>query len=324
MPFADFLDSFRSALAPGPWKIAVVAIVGGLILLTVAGYLVKSAREKRRRRMLADRLYQHRVAEVGLVPEDRRLLDSLATRLDRPLEQKHHLLADPGLFHKAAARALSDGSASKEAIAALRITLGLAHADARGLLRSSTEIGEGAAIRLEPEGSQPLSARVITMAPRALVVEAEEAEHLPPVGSRLGVSLTTEAGSFRFASELLERSERVLSLAHSERVEHEQARRFFRKGEETPATVWDAKTGTDFPARLVDLSGGGASLEIPAGGPAVELGQALELRLELPGGKPLAVTARVVRLSAGGSRAHLEFHGLSVRSQDRIVEHVLR
>jgi hypothetical protein len=325
IPLADILNGFRSALAPGPWKIVVVAIVGSLILLLVAGYLIQSAREKRRRRMLADRLYEHRAAEVGLAPEDRRLLDSLAARLDRPQEQKHHLLADPGLFHKAAVRALDEGVASKEAVAALRKALGLAHPDAAGFLRSSTEIGEGAAIRLEPEGGQPLYARVIATAPRALVVEAEPAAgHLPAVGSRLGATLTTEAGSFRFASEVLERSERILSLAHSERVEHEQARRFYRKGVETPAAVWDAKTGEDLPVRLLDLSGGGASLEITPRGPAVELGQTLELRLDLPRGKPLTVAARVVRLSGGGSRAHLEFQGLSLRSQDRIVEYVLR
>ncbi len=47
------------------------------------------------------------------------------------------------------------------------------------------------------------------------------------------------------------------------------------------------------------------------------------LRLALSGAKPIDLPARVVRLSGGGRNAHLEFHGLSVRTQDRIVEHVL-
>ena len=325
VPLGYLLKSFRSALAPGGWKIAVfLAILGGLVLLVLAGYLIRSSRERQHRRILADRLYQRRVAEANLAPEDERLLESLVARLDRPLEQKHHLLANPGLFHKAATRALGDGAVSPEAVAALRIRLGLAHGDAGGFLRSSSEVREQQEVRMAPEGGEALPARVIAKTPHALVVEAEEeAGRLPEVGSRLAVALTTEAGSFHFVSEVLERSGRILSLAHSERVEHEQARRFYRKGMDTQAVVRDVKTGTIFRARLLDLSGGGASLEIPSAGPPLVPGQELELRLDLPGGKPLPAPARVARLTEDGTRAHLEFHDLSVRSQDRIVEYVL-
>lgn len=321
---STILNGFRSALAPGPWKILiVVAIVGGLILLAVAGYLLKGARDRRRRLTLADRLYEQRVAEAGLTTEDRRLLDSLVAKLDRPPEQKHRLLANPALFHQAATRAVADGVATSASVTALQMALGLAHASARGLLRSSTEIEAGATVLLTPEGAEPLGARVIEVTPGALVVQAEGTERLPGVGMRLKVALTTVAGSFHFPSEVLARSEGVLSLAHSDSVEHEQARRFYRKGVQTPVAVHDPMTGADCRTQLLELSGGGASLEMPPGSASVGPGQALDLRLELPGGKPLTVSARVVRVSTGGTRLHLEFQGLSARSQDRIIQYVL-
>ena len=330
---AELLQGFaQSPLQLALFILAVLAFIGLPLWLS----LRERRRGRRERARRAWQAYERRLENRDLSGAERDLLDRMAGCLQGGEEPR--LLAEHlPTFDAAAERLRRREGVADEELAALRVKLGLRRADPERAPRSSSELPEGLPVRLLTEGRPFVPATLAGSGPSALRLSLPaEAPRLPP-GSEVEVHFDTRAGSFFFATRVTGREGDRLELAHVERIRRVQRRLWYRRRVRLAARVRPA--GSPEPAVaaiLLDLGGGGASLENPGG--RFRAGEELELEIPLPEGShpaasprggplpdsPLRVRGRLLRVSGGGRVLHLVFEGLADSERDRLLRYLLR
>ncbi len=324
---SDRVTSFMRGFARGfdlsPLQLALfVTLVAAFIGLPLFLTLRQAGRSRRARAQRARRAYERRLAGRGLSPAERELLDRLADRLNSG-EEPRLLLEHLPVFDAAAARLRDREEVPDAALAALRVKLGLSSADPERAPRSSSELPEGLPVVVFAGGAEPLAGTLLRSGPSALLVRLSADAPVLPVGSGVDVRFGNRAGVFGFSTRVCGHEAGRLELAHAERVRRVQRRRFYRRPVRLAALARAAGSAEPpAPVTLLDLGGGGASLD-NAGG-RFRLGQDLELELPLPAGEPLRLRAHPVRVSRGGRMLHLSFGELPDAARDRILRFLFR
>jgi c-di-GMP-binding flagellar brake protein YcgR len=153
--------------------------------------------------------------------------------------------------------------------------------------------------------------------PHHLKLQLHGGEHRFPTGSSVEIYYRNDRGVFRVATDVLGQEGKVLSVRHSERVSHEQRRKFFRKRVSEPAHVrYDSEEAESVHTRLLDLGGGGASFSNPDG--MFKLGDLVRIDLTARDGTRLSLHAKVLRLSERGNVCHVEFYSVRESLRDKI------
>ena len=130
------------------------------------------------------------------------------------------------------------------------------------------------------------------------------------------------AGIFSFPTRITDMNEDAVFLSQSSHITHQQRRKYFRKTESLPVYVAPLAEGAEpQESMLLDLGGGGASLQNPRG--QLKKGDQLELSL-FPRAERLTLAARVVRLSKNGRVANVKFESLSEAERNRIMGFLFR
>ena len=291
-----------------------------LILLWILGLTFYHARERKKARKArqgqAREVYEEHVRRLELPPSWVEVTDILAKYMRRP-EDSYLIFENPQSFNAAASAALADDAVSEGTIAALRVQLGFSVGEG-GSPISTASLKEGSTVFVRMrEDQSPVRATVLAQDPHHLRLQLpHEGPHFP-TGRAVEVFYQNDRGVFRLSTDVLGQEERTLSLRHTERVSHEQKRKFFRKRVSEPARVrHDTEDAEPLFTRLLDLGGGGASFANPDG--VFKLGDLVRIDLTARDGTHLSLHAKVLRLSEQGNVCHVEFYSVRESLRDKI------
>lgn len=296
--------------------VAIIVVVVGVIVL-LAGYYLRRRNEKQRRHAREDaQRYQELVRESGLTPSQESVIGTLAQHLHRHTS-KHVLLQNQGVFNQAAALASEDEEVSSGQISALRVKLGFSGTPMGMRPRSSVDIPPGAALLIQKPRRTPVHGQVIEATEDTLRVQLDDADAPLTDGSFVHVIYQNDAGIFGFDSTVLLREGEQVRLQHAEEITHVQQRAQFRREMHIPVYVSSATSNDEADlSQFIDIGGGGASLENPAG--RFSAGDTVELTFHPDGKRALNLIATVVRTSRRDSVIHVKYGNIRESSRDRV------
>ena len=308
---------------------ALLLAAAMLILFLLAVY--RNRRLQREIRESDSELYYFLLPTLALDGNDHQLIKQLAEFLPFP-QQKHRIMVNPRIFDFCARRLLAARPEKQGAIAFLRSKLGFPQNAEDFLPVSTRDLPLDLPVLLVRKGSPPLRGSLVAKDESSLSVEIQgEARGGSTIDSASGpeidlsagpaaipvsVYFQNRAGFFGFPTRITAREERVFRLDHSEKITRYQRRRYTRRQLRLPVFVYP-HGGTAKPLRsvLIELSGGGASLQNPSR--AFRIDQQVELSFA-PQGKKFRVSGRIVRLSKSGQVIHVEFQALEEAERERI------
>ena len=319
-----------TGMKPGS-LLEVGLFLAGLVLL----YLIYRLYDRRTTRLWlnsrsvrADRKFSENARLLGLLPSDQDLLLALASFLPEPEQQKHLLLSDPVLFDTARRDYLDEHPGHTERLLALRVKLNHPSKHSGRALHSTTEIPPGTLLFPGSDTfaggageERPPRYRVREIRPDALLVECLQGR--PSGGQRELLEIQRPDGHYTFNGHILDRDDETARLQHSYHLQRRQNRRFVRRDVSLEARL------DRHPARIVNLSGGGARLH--AGSRVLEdyaQDEIVVLRFvldESPGSaRPgIDARARIVEVDPEAGKMRLAFTRIRESDRDRIVKFVL-
>ena len=296
--------------------ILTFALLLALVMLIL--FLLVRSRNRRLQREIREsssELYYFLLPTLALDGSDHQLIKHLAEFLPFP-QQKHRIMINPRIFDFCSRRLLAARPEKQGAVTDLRSKLGFPQM-AEDLLPGSTrDLPLEMPVILVRKGRPTLRGRVISNTESSVVVEIEGEPDTAPADDPITVYFQNQAGFFSFSTRIAAREEQILRLGHSEKIKRYQRRRYARKRLRLPVFIRPYQgTSAPFKSVLMDLSGGGASLQNP--NRAFKIDQQVELSFA-PHGKRFQVLGQVVRVSNGGQMIHMEFQALEQAERERI------
>jgi c-di-GMP-binding flagellar brake protein YcgR len=293
-----------------------------LALAMLILFLVVYSRNRRLRREMREsssELYYFLLPTLALDGKDHQLIKRLAQFLPFP-QQKHRIMVNPRIFDFCARRLLAAKQAEQGAVANLRSKLGFPKNAEVLMPVSSLDLPPDIAVLLIQKGKPALRGRLVSSDEDSLAIEVEGEPSAAPEQGPLNVYFQNRAGFFSFSTRITAREERILRLDHSDKIKRFQRRRYTRKQLRLPVYVQPYQgASAPFKSLLVDLSGGGASLQNPQC--SFGLDQQVELSFA-PHGEKFHILGQVVRVSKGGRMLHVEFQALEEAERKRIFRSV--
>jgi hypothetical protein len=316
--------------------VLVFALLLALVMLILFLLILsRSRRLQREMRESSSELYYFLLPTLALDGEDHQLIKRLSEFLPFP-QQKHRIMVNPRIFDFCARRLIAARPGEQKAVRSLRDKLGFPK-NAEVLLPVSTrDLPLDMTVVVVQKGNPPVRARVIAKDEASLSVELQgQASEAPAAGQAavaaagaaaapaaipISVYFQNRAGFFSFSTRITAREDQVLRLDHSDAIRRYQRRRYARKQLRLPVFIHPYE-GSSAPLKsvLVELSGGGASLQNP--NRAFKADQQVELSFA-PHGEKFHVLGRIVRVSKGGQVVHVEFQALEETERKRISHSV--
>jgi hypothetical protein len=179
-------------------------------------------------------------------------------------------------------------------------------------------------VHVRAAGRSGLVARLIELEGGAIVIGTPTSETMPCVpelGSRIDIGLITEQGVVWYAgvvtalepgAQLQVRAKLVGGTAGVERRSDPRA------PDSLEIELMSPRFRAPVSGRLVDVSAGGLRVEAPA---PVEVGEAVQMAVHVPGQDPIFVTARVVHVLPGQTETGLSFELAAAADRERLVRH---
>ena len=297
---------------------AFLLFVGAL----VAFFAVRSHREKKARLYAAHKTFKKHAENRNLTWHEQEALDALAKHLHAP-ERKHLLVVSQGMFNSCAGRALDENEITEEQVSALRVKLGFAGKQTDKPPKSTTELPAGAGVLIDEKDHEPVRARVREHRADFFEVQLDEDARDFALDRPVTVVYQTNSGMFAFDTEVRAHEGPVLRLAHSEKPQRLQRRRYYRRDVDMP--VYVRNTGDEASPKLthfLDVGGGGASIRNPNG--EVKKGSDVELTFHPNSEERLNLHGRVVRTSRQGSVLHIKFERLRESARDKVYRVLFR
>ncbi|MFW5785822.1 MAG: PilZ domain-containing protein [bacterium] len=312
----EFLREVARAYHNSPEEVALVIALFGALAVGLTVYLaIESRRSARRRREWSQAEFDRIVESRGVAPSGRDALERMARAYGTP-QQKHRIVQEAPVFDRAALQAARDGRITSETVSALRVVLGIPRRNG-AVPRSTTELAVGSTVAIRRNGNKPVAATVTAQQPEGFTVDAGAAASRFPSGGRVEITLTTTAGVFRTTTFSQGFENGAVHLRHREGMDRNQKRRHYRR-----TTRFHAKLvlpdGAETWIWLRDLGGGGASFKNPEAGLQPGSSIAVVLPGIGPGGRDLALPAKIIRTSEDGDLCHAEFSGISESDRDRV------
>jgi hypothetical protein len=315
-----FSREFREST--GNFIIWLLIIIGIIILITVPFVVRKISikrKEKEENRNKINRVKERR--KIGPDLED--AISALAAQSSRG-DAALHILTD-SVFFKGCARKLFNQSGepvvSMEEVNRLRFALGFAPEIEGRQLYNTAEIDPNREMNINPKGFSPFPAVLKTNTPYGFTVKRIEGDFLPGKNTAVTVKFARDEGVYNFDTKILSVEDGVLLLEHREIKGYAQNRKYFRKELDIQVNIRLAGSSEPYTTtRLIDLSGGGCSIENP--GNRYRVRDDIEIKLQAE--EPIVVSGEVIRTSEEGKYLHLSFHVVKDRVRDRIIGFLLQ
>lgn len=315
------LGRFTSGFGGTPLQtILFFAIVFGIVVFFVISYRIIRQREQRRLEGRIEELNEYAFEKHALDPDERRLVDVLARHL-KDARKAYLLLSDPYTFTAALQAARAEGSVDSDATSSLQKKLGIDPSRHVRRIRTTRDLADGLEVIIATPGSDRRVSGVVRGHTEAgLVVELTRRIH-PSAGASAALYFHDRRGIFAFATRIVDTKPTSVTLAHSHSLKQAQRRNYVRSLVDTRVVIKRVAVADEdeasFPTRLIDLSGGGASCANPEDRLAV--GDDLMLYLTRGDQEWMPISGEVVRLSSGGSVAHLRFGHIDESTRDHII-----
>jgi hypothetical protein len=319
-PFADVYQGFLSDPS------LVLLVLFGILALVIGALVVSVVQNRRMRQALELQSSQAReraLAKLRLSDEERALLDRLVRMVNDPPVRGHLVLTNQNTFNHCASRLIAARGAGEAELAALRVRLGFARGSTEKAVTSTAILPAGLRLLIAQRETKKFYAIVRETAPGGLVVQIEDVDVIAPgPGTELRCFFNVKSGTFQFTTVVRGVDGQTLRIAHSEKIARTQRRKYYRARTSLPARVGVAGSQEQpVVTRLIDLSGGGASLENPA--MRFNSGDDVQIWFTTYDGVEYRLVAEVRRLSHGGRVLHVVFGPMSDTARDRLIAFVL-
>jgi hypothetical protein len=299
--------------------LGLLALVGGAL----AVYVVQNRRMRRALELQSARARERAMARLRPAPRERAIIARLVRLVSDPSTRGHLVLTNQNTFNLCASRLVAARGATDEEIAALRVRLGFVRSASEKAVHSTAILPRGLRLFVVQRETKRFYATVSETGSEAIVAHIEDPNVVAPgPGTELRCYFNVRNGTFHFTTVVQSVDGRVVRLAHSEKIERTQRRKYYRTHTSMPARVGVAGSSDALAATvMLDLSGGGASLENPA--LRFNEGDDVQIQFTTPDGAEYKLVAEVRRLSRGGRVMHLLFGPMSEGIRDRLVALVL-
>ena len=320
----------------------VYIILFVVVLLVFVLFLLFSHRIIRRREEAQiDRTIEEKnrraFTAAKLTDDETNLIDSLAVYLKDP-RKKYLLISSASTLSACLARGRVDGIVGRTVAETLLKKLGVDPRKHVGRLRSTADIPEGLSVIVELSDRKRVSGIVEAQESGIFVVRntsskasskaASEASSSAGGSERDGsrrvgkpnekatVYCFDSRGVFAFITTVVRSGTDTLVLRHTDKMKLAQRREYFRKNISISVVVRsEGKTQT---AKLLDLGGGGASLE----NPGLSKGDDVQVFFTRGHDDWLPIAGEVVRTSKGDRVAHIRFDYIADAVRDQIIKMV--
>ncbi len=326
--------------------VEIILVVAGLLtllILVLAVYIYGNRKRLRRKMTRSREMYDSRTRELALTPEENDLLQRMYSYLPNPQTKKHLLLSNQSLFNLCSSRLMKDQEVEDATIASLWVMLGFKRRSIEKQINSTVLLPTQIFLLIVQRETKKFYGRIISSDADGLVIRINESSVITPgIGSSLVCYFKTRSGTFHFSTTVLRLNGRTFRIAHSESIEHSQKRKYYRAKISMEALIRLAGSEESLtPTRIVDISGGGATLINPerrfriaedvqivfktqgrtaSGGRTASSGSTASSDRT---GTEYSIVAEIARLSKDDDIMHLTFGPLNESTRDRIISFVL-
>ena len=314
---AQFLTSLSLGFVQTRLEIILFFVIIIVFLAAISAYFAARSRRGHRElvqrsRDLIGRLYE----KLSLNEQEAALLGRLAQYLD-PKDSGHSLLVNSHVFDACVRRMSRAGDVSQPTLNALRLKIGFRITQNQEAPSSTAELPSGAPLLLQLKGGARARGTILAQGAGAMLMKLEPGAPPLAIGMSVTMYFHNAAGIFSFPTRITDMNEDAVFLSHSSTITHQQRRKYYRRRESLPVFIRPAATGAE-PVQtiLLDLGGGGASLQNPKG--LLKRGDLLELSFT-PQAEKVTYVARVMRVSKLGRVANVRFESLSEAERNRIM-----
>jgi PilZ domain-containing protein len=319
---ARFFEQVADAYKSSPLEVLgivllLLVLLGGLVVYAI----VWGRREKKHQAELAQQFYDEKSRELKLTPSQHDMLKQMARYLRNPINV-YQLLTDEISFNASAIQLRENGEATPQSIASLRIALGYQSNRTDRAPKSSAHIPAGATVLVARNRyKKPVKAEALPPEPQSFNIRMVGEGVRMPAGAAVDIYFQNSAGVFTFRSTVLSEDGKTARLSHSEEIKRYQKRRYYRRKIDLPVHVYPFDSDKPILSRFRDIGGGGASLLNTDH--HFKEGDELELRFT-PDNEEIRLTGSVMRLSEGGSIAHVNYEHIRDGLRDRIYAAIFR
>jgi hypothetical protein len=290
-------------------------IIALLVLFTL--YTVV---QKRRARLELARhsreILEHLLWKLDLNAQEKDLLGGLARHLSRG-ESVHSLLVNVHVFDACARKMRQSESVDETQLGALRLKIDFRVLQPEEAPTSSAELPEGSPVLLVAGPGTRLRGTLVAQGPGSLLVQLGKGISPPAMKTGLTMYFHNAAGIFSFHTRVTDQTEDGVRLAHSTQITRHQRRKFYRSKVRLPVFVTSSSVAAvPQESLLLDLGGGGASLQNPGG--QLKKGSPIKLSFSSEIGK-FTLSCRVLRVSRNGRIINVKFESLQDAERNRIM-----
>jgi len=301
------------------WGLIILGLIFLITVPFVLRNIINKKREKEERTAQIDKIKTRRKIDPELEDVIKQLADQNA-RKDAVLQ----VLTD-SVFFKGCERKLFNKLGPKEfpmeKVNRLRFALGFVPEIEGRQLYNTAEIDPKREMKVNPEGFSSFPAVISANTPYGFSVKRMDGDFLPGAGTPVSIEIRRDEGIYRFATVIKSIEPGTILLEHREIKGFAQQRKYFRKDLNREVKVrLGGTSGPYTKTRLIDLSGGGCSIENPDG--EFKRGDDVEVYIETE--EPIKVIGEVIRTSENRRILHLSFPIIRDAVRDRIIGFLLQ
>jgi hypothetical protein len=294
----------------------LLAAVSAVMVIFVVLFAVSVSLGRALRVARGAEIYRYLVRRLGLSRSEGKMADRISS-FHHPQELRYMVLVDEPRFEACTSRAEERGSLEEITLSALRLKLDFGAGKPQEIPDSSAELPEGTPLVIVQKGRPSIRGRAAGSEGGCLAVELDSGVEPPTLGVPVSVYFHSSTGVFVFATYARQLVKNRIHLDHSDVIRPSQRRKHYRKAIKLPVYVMlREKLEEPIRSAILDLSGGGASLQNP--GMAVQPGDEMVLSFR-PAGQRFDLPAQLVRLSEADKVMHVKFLRLSESARDRLI-----
>ncbi len=319
-PLADIFRGFLDD--PSTVLLGLLGLLA-LVAVTLVVFAVQNRRMRRALELQSARAREKAIVRLRPTPRERTVIARLTRLVSDSATRGHLVLTNQNTFNHCASRLLASGAATDAEIAALRVRLGFAKSSSEKAVGSTAILPAGLRLFVVQRETKRFYATVSETTGEAILAHVEDSTVVAPgPGTELRCYFNVRNGTFHFDTVVQGIDGQMMRLSHSQKIGRTQRRKYYRTRTNMPARIGVAGSPDALtPAVLLDLSGGGASLENP------ELrfneGDDVQILFRTHDGVEYRLVAEVRRLSHGGRVLHVIFGPMNETIRDRLIALVL-
>ena len=291
-------------------------IIIALLILFTTYTVVQKRRARQELARYSREVLDHLLGRLDLDAQETELLGGIARHLSQG-ESVHSLLVNVHVFDACVRKMRQSESVDEAQLGALRLKIGFRVLLPEEAPTSSEELPEGSPILLVAGTGTRLRGTLAAQGPGTFLVRLGAGLSSPAMNAVLIAYFHNAAGIFSFHTRVTDQMEGAVRLAHSTQITRHQRRRFYRRKVRLPVFVSSASVAAPpQESLLLDLGGGGASLQNPGG--QLKKGNPITLSFS-PEIGTFTLAGSVLRASKNGRVITVKFESLQDAERNRIM-----